>query len=137
MRVVLDTNVFLSAVLFGGKPQQVLDAAFSGRVRIFVSEALVAELDGVLRRPKFGLTTQFIQAIISEMTSLAEWVAPRRHVQVVDDDPTDNQVIDCAIEAGAHYIVSGDAHLLRLAKFENTPILDVDGFLRLMEEHST
>ncbi len=134
MRIVLDTNVFLSAILFGGKPQQVLDAAISGRARIFISGGIVIELEGVLRRAKFALPAQFVQTVVAEVMSLAEWVTPRSHSQAVADDPTDNEVIDCAIEAEADYIVSGAAHLLRLGEVGRTRIVDADSFLRLIED---
>ncbi len=74
--------------------------------------------------------------MIAEVTSLAEWVAPRRHVSVVPDDPADNEVIDCAVEARAEYVVTGDAHLSRLAEFERIRILDAHALVRLIENPS-
>ncbi len=133
MRAVVDTNVFVSGLLFGGKPQEVLESAVSGRVALFVSPTMVAELEGVLRRPRFGLTDQFVRAAIAEVTSLAEWVIPQARAEVVKDDPTDNEVIDCAVESRADCIVTGDGHLLRLREFQGIRIVDAAEF-RLLEE---
>ena len=112
MIVVLDTNVILSAVMFGGKPRQILEAALSGTVRLFVSEPLVAELQTVLQRPKFGVGAQFVQTVISELAAIAEWIEPTEHFEVVKDDPSDNRFIDCAVAAKADYLITGDNHLL-------------------------
>ncbi len=134
MRIVLDTNVYVSAILFGGKPQQVLDTAISRRAEVFVSDAIVSEIEDVLRRPKFSLTAEFVRSVMAEVTALTHWVAPVRHVSATKEDPADNDVIDCAVEARAEYVVSGDAHLLRLGEFEGIRIVDADTFLRLMED---
>ncbi len=82
-----------------------------------ISEAMVAQLQGVLQRPKFGVKAEIIQSIISELTLLAEWVTPKTHLDLVKADPADNQVIDYAVEASADYIITGDTHLLQLGKY--------------------
>jgi uncharacterized protein len=134
MTVVLDTNVVLSAILFGGKPRQVLEAALSGTIRLFVSEPMITELQSVLQRPKFGVSAQFVQTIVSEFAAIAEWVEPTEHFEVVEDDPTDNQFIDCAVAAKADYLVTGDSHLLRHGRYGKTKIVNVDGFITILSK---
>ncbi len=129
MRIVLDTNVILSAVLFGGKPRQVLDLVLSGRLDLSLSEAIISELRGVLARPKFGLTAPTIESMIGELTSVAEWVVPTRNLEVIADDPSDNEILNCAVEARADYIVSGDVHLLTLGKLGDIVIVNPETFL--------
>jgi putative PIN family toxin of toxin-antitoxin system len=137
MTVVLDTNVVLSAILFGGKPRQVLEAALSGTVRLFVSEPIIAELQRVLQRPKFGISAQFIQTVVSEFTAIAEWVEPTEHFEVVVDDPTDNQFIDCAVAAKVDYIVTGDNHLLKLGQYGKIKIVNADSFTTILSKGMT
>ena len=132
MRVVLDTNVVVSAILFGGRPQEILKAALAGDLRLCISEAMVTELQGVLQRPKFGFKAEIIQSIISELTLLAEWVTPKTHLNLVKDDPADNQVIDCAVEASADYIITGDKHLLQLGKYGKVEIANPDAFIKML-----
>ncbi len=134
MKVVLDTNVILSGILFGGKPRSVLEAASSGQIKMCISEVLLSELEGVLRREKFGLDTRVVQAIVAELTSTAEQVQPTSHVSVISDDPSDNDVLDCALEARADYIVSGDRHLLALGRCASVLILSPDDFLKQLAE---
>ncbi len=132
MRVVLDTNVVVSAILFGGKPQEILKAAVAGDLRLCISEAMVTELQGVLQRPKFGFKAQIIQSVISELTLLAEWITPTKHFNFVKADPADNQVIDCAVEASADYIISGDKHLLQQGKCGKVEIANPDAFIKIL-----
>lgn len=134
MNVVRDTNVILSAILFGGKPRQVLEAALSGSIRVFVSESTMTELQDVLHRPKFGFSSQVVQTIVSEFSAMAEWVEPTEHFRTVVEDPKDNQFIDCAIAANADFLVSGDNHLLRLGKCGGTMILNADSFITVLSK---
>ena len=133
LRVVLDTNVLVSALLYGGNPRKVLQSAISGAFDLSVSEALIEELQAVLQRPRFGLTVQFVHNTIAELTSTAQWVVPTKHHQLVDDDPSDNLVLDCAVEAEADYLVTGDDHLLRLRKCGKVSIVNPQHFLEVLE----
>jgi hypothetical protein len=132
LKVVLDTNVLLSAILFGGKPRQILEAAFEGSIRTFVSQAMINELQSVLDRPKFGFTSQISQSIVSEIASIAEWIEPTRHHAIVKEDPADNDILDCAIEAKADYLVTGDNHLLRQVECSGVEIVNPDKFLGIL-----
>ena len=134
MIVVLDTNVVLSAILFGGKPRQVLEAALSGTIQLFVSEPMVEELQTVLQRPKFGVGARFVQTVISEVTAIAEWVEPKEQSEVVKDDPADNRFIDCAVAAKADYLISGDNHLLKLRQWGKTRIVKVEDFITILSK---
>jgi putative PIN family toxin of toxin-antitoxin system len=134
MTVVLDTNVILSAIFLGGKPRQILGAALGGSMRLFVSEPIIAELQRVMQRPKFGISAQFVQTVVSELTAVAEWVEPTKHLEVVDDDPTDNQFIDCAVAANVDYLVTGDSHLLKLGQYGNTRIVNADAFITILSK---
>jgi len=132
MTVVIDTNVVLSAILFGGKPKQVLEMALSGSIQLAISESLVNELQGVLQRPKFELSAQLIQTVVSEYASIARWIEPSQHFNVVVDDPSDNQFIDCAVAAKADYLITGDKHLLNLGTFKMVKIVSVDNFIAIL-----
>jgi len=136
MRVVLDTNVLLSAILFGGKPQHIVESALEGVIRVSISEPMLAELQGVLQRPKFGFGPEAVQSIVSELTTIAEWVIPQTHFDLVKNDPADNHMIDCAIAAEADYLVTGDRHLLRLEECGKTRIVNPDTFVRIMPKET-
>jgi putative PIN family toxin of toxin-antitoxin system len=129
VEVVLDTNILISAILFGGKPRRILELALRGEIKICVSEPILEELKGVLRRTKFDFGAEVIQTILTELVSLANFVHPSQKIKIVTKDPDDNRIIECALEARADYIITGDSHLLNLMKFRDILIVTPDKFL--------
>ena len=133
LRVVLDTNVLISAILFGGKPRQILEKAIRGEIRLCLSEPILQELSGVLRRSKFDYSAEMIQFILTELTGIADFVNPPGTINVVLEDPEDNRILECAVEAKADYIITGDFHLLKLSRYLNIEVLNVAAFLEKTE----
>ena len=129
LRVVLDTNVLISAILFGGKPRQILEKTIRGEIRLCLSEPILEEVKGVLKRPKFDYSPEMIQIILTELTGIADIVNPSETIHVVLEDPDDNRILECAVEAGANYVVTGDLHLLKLSRYRDTEILNTAAFL--------
>jgi putative PIN family toxin of toxin-antitoxin system len=125
----LDTNVLISAILFGGKPRQILEKAIRGEIRLCISEPILEELSGVLRRSKFDYSPEMIQFILTELTGIADFVNPSETVSVVLEDPDDNRILECAVEAKANDIITGDFHLLKLSRYLNIEVLNPVAFL--------
>lgn len=132
IRVVFDTNVYISALMFGGLPGSLLDLAFLQSFLVVISPALLAELDEKLRL-KFEVAAEDAAIIRAKLESIAEIVRPDMVLHVIADDPDDNRVLECAIHGGADYIVTGDRHLLKLGSYEAIPILTVRQFLDAVE----
>jgi uncharacterized protein len=108
IRVVLDTNVVVSAHLNGeGYERHVLDLALAGKLRLAVSEAILEEYEGVLRRPKFGISRKQVGHSLGLLRAAARVVRPRRLLKVTRD-PSDNHFLECAEAAKADYIVTGN-----------------------------
>jgi len=129
LKVVLDTNVLISAILFGGKPRQILERAIRGEIRLCLSEPILEELKGVLQRSKFDYSPEMIQFILTELTGIADFVNPSETINVVLEDPDDNRILECAVEAGTNYVITGDFHLLKLSRYRNIGVVNVVGFL--------
>ena len=70
-----------------------------------------------------------IQFILTELMAIADFVNPSETLNVVSEDPEDNRILECAVEAGANYVISGDSHLLKLIRYQNIEILNPLGFL--------
>jgi putative PIN family toxin of toxin-antitoxin system len=130
MRTVVDTGVIVSAVLLPhSQPRQALDAAAS-RGKLLVSKATVAELDEVLRRPKFDKYVseekrlEFLAALVhaAEAIEITEIIAECR-------DPKDNKFLELAVSGNADHIISGDADLVTLHPFRGVAILTPQAFL--------
>lgn len=126
MRVVADTNVVVSGLLWKGPSRRLLDAARAGRIALFTSLPLLAELEDVLHRPKFAARLARAGVTARELTlgysALATTVSPAGLPPSVLDDPDDDAVLACAIPAAADVIASGDRHLLALGTFRGIPI---------------
>ncbi|MCF7837609.1 MAG: putative toxin-antitoxin system toxin component, PIN family [Candidatus Marinimicrobia bacterium] len=122
-RVVLDSNVIISGFLFSGPPAHLLKCALHGSVQICISLAMLDEVRDVLQRPKFGLSSDQALTLIEDLHDLCQIVTPTTHVHVIVADPDDNAILECAGAAGAELIVSGDAHLLALGKWQGIDIL--------------
>ena len=131
MRLVLDTNVLVSAFVYGGNPRRIVQLVVSGEVEMSISEPLVHELQNVLLREQFDLNPQLVRTALAELNAIAQWVVPKKHHTLIEEDPSDNLVLDCAVEAGADYIVSGDRHLLRLKRCGSVKIISSQQFLSL------
>jgi putative PIN family toxin of toxin-antitoxin system len=127
-RVVADTNVLVSALEFGGKPKQLLDLATDGQVDLAISEAIIAETLRVLR-DKFHRTPEWLLESERQVRVIARLVEPTESLRVIEADPTDDRILECAVAAGAEVIVSGDTHLLSLGSFRAISIQRVGEFL--------
>ena len=128
MRVVLDTNVVASAILWGGTPRLLLNAAREKRIDLFTSTPLLAELTDILGRPKFdkkiaaaGLS---IDEIVDGYARLAAVVSPSP-VPRIAPDPDDDVVLGTALAARAFLIVTGDKALLTVGAHESIRLLTV------------
>lgn len=127
MRAVADTNVFLSALLFGGPPEEIVSLARQGRLELLVSSDILLELSAVLKA-KFAWQDGEIADAVRTIGYCSELVKPRVSIWELADDP-DNRILECAVEGNADFIVSGDHHLLDLQSFRGIRILKARDFL--------
>lgn len=115
MRLVLDTNVVASGLLWNGAPSRLLDAAQTGELELFTSTRLLAELAGILARAKFAKSIAATglprEELVLGYAELATVIAPAAIPPTIAADPSDDQVLACAFTANADLIVSGDKHL--------------------------
>ncbi len=139
MRVVLDTNVVISGLLWYGAPRKLLEAARQHQIQLFTCPPLIDELDDVLNREKFAhrlaLANVSRHTLITGYAALSTLVEPASIPPVIEDDPDDDIVLACALAAQADVIVSGDQHLLRLASFQNIAILNARDMLQILAEY--
>ncbi len=134
MRLVLDTNVVASAILWGGTPPQLVDAAKAGVFELVTSQTLLAEQLDVLGRKKFAARLQDAgltpQGIVDDLRRLAPVVSPPAVPRVVPNDPDDDHVLAGALDGSADLVVSGDRHLLVIGSFEGMPIVTASEAVR-------
>ena len=131
-RVVLDTNVLISALLFEGDPSKIVKLWQEGRIVPVISKEIFSELRAVLDYPKFRLSGEEIKVIVEqEVLPYFEVVEINKHVTRICRDPDDEKFISCALGAGAEYLVSGDKDLIELKRVQSVRIIHVSEFLKL------
>lgn len=135
MRVVLDTNVVASALLWGGVPRLLLQAGREKRVDLFTSAALLAELTDILARRKFSkkiaASTLTVDQLVDRYAALAALVRPTPTPRIARD-PDDDVVIGTALAARADLVVTGDKPLLSVADYQGVRILGVPQALQII-----
>lgn len=130
-RLLLDTNVLVSAILFAGKPARLVNAAREGTFTAVVSLHILGELIEVLQRPAFGYERDHAEAFAEEIAVWAE-VWPVEHAQTGDcRDPNDEPILAAAVLADVDYIVTGDGDLLTLASAP-VAVITIDAALGLL-----
>lgn len=131
-KVVIDTSVYISAIIFGGRPEQVLSLIKDKKVSGFTSPKILLELSRKLNI-KFGWNEEKIKLVIKNLTRYIQMVNPNVKLKVVKQDPKDNKILECAVAGDANYIVTGDKHLLKLRQFEGIKIVTPADFLRAVK----
>jgi putative PIN family toxin of toxin-antitoxin system len=134
MQVVLDVNVLISAVISSrGAPAQILRHWEEERFDLVVSPPILEELERVIRYPRiqqrYNLPEREVARFLQLIRSGAIVVEPEVEVTAIERDPSDNRYLECAVEGGASYIISGDQHLLELGEFGGIVILAPAGFI--------
>lgn len=130
MRVVIDTNVLISATFWSGKPKQILNMARRGEIRFLTSRVLLDELREILVRDDkpFRLSEDEAAYTVEKFEGPAEIVRPRCNVNICTHE-TDNRVLECALDGKAKWIIRGDRHLLDLGSFGETRIVTPADFM--------
>jgi len=133
LKVVFDTNVYISAVLTSGTPRVVLLESFSREeIEVLISEPILSEIERILRL-KIGRSYGDIMAILIAIRQNTTLISPELELSVIAEDEADNRIVECAIQGKAQYIVSGDHHVLSLEEYRGVRILSPTEFLREVE----
>jgi putative PIN family toxin of toxin-antitoxin system len=129
-KVVIDTNIFISAFGWKGKPKKILKLVEEGKIKNFTSLAIIEEIKRVTSYKRLRFPNDLQAEIIEFIYFYSEMVTPKKKLDVIKEDTNDNKFLECAVEAKAKYIISGDKHLLNLKAFGGIEILTADDFLR-------
>jgi putative PIN family toxin of toxin-antitoxin system len=134
MRVVLDTNVVVSALLFKTTLSKIIALWQRGAIIPVISKDTFQELQAVLAYPKFALTRDEIRALLEgEILPFFEVIEVREAVKGICADPADDKFLACALSASADYLVSGDKALTELKQYKSVTIIKPSEFLKLFD----
>lgn len=138
MRVVLDTNIFVSALISRqGNPAKILDKWQKKEIEVVVSSAIIAEIHQVTGyerlQKKYHRIREEREGLIDDLRKFATIVEPQQKLSVVLADESDNRYIECAVESGANYVVTGDPHLLTVNEYQGILMISPATFLAILE----
>lgn len=138
MRVVLDANIFVSALISRqGNPAKILDKWQKKEIEVVLSAAIIAEIERVTGyerlQKKYHRIREEREGLIDDLKGFATVVEPQKKLSVVQADESDNRYIECAVESGANHIVTGDPHLLTVKEYQGIVIITPATFVALLE----
>jgi putative PIN family toxin of toxin-antitoxin system len=132
-RVTLDSNAFVSAIKFGGRPRALLELAIKGQVHISTSQAIIDETRRILEE-KFGFAGDDMADAQTTINAATHRIKPTVILEVVKDDPDDNKIIECAVSSRSDAIITNDKDLLRMRVYDGIRMMRVGEFLRELEQ---
>jgi len=134
MKIVLDTNVFISGIFFGGPPSQILQSWRKSQIKIVLTEQILEEYQRVGEELSAKYPSINIEPIIELFTIFGEFVETKGITETICEDPDDNKFIECAIASKSKLIVSGDKHLLKISGYKEIEVFKprqfVDNYLK-------
>lgn len=138
MKIVLDTNIFISAFLWQKNAKEIFIFAQNKNVKICANQELLEEFQAVLEYAKFNSCFEkahkTLHEIIDEVLEIVKIYPSLKFKKIIiKEDPSDDKILSCALSSGADFIISGDKHLLKLKIFEGIPILSPRQFLDKFE----
>ena len=141
IKAVFDSNIIISGLIANaGAPYEVLEAWRRRGVVLLVSDAIIEEVADVLARPFFRDKRHISKSDIARVRHALKMdaivVPSNTHLEVVGDDPDDDRIVECALDGGADYIVSGDHHLLGLKRFRGIQIVTAREFLAVLQSET-
>ncbi len=129
-KVVLDTNIYVSALaLFSESASQIIELAILGEIELYVSRPILIEFKRVLT-VKFRYSENDANERLASIIRVATLVNPKERFSAVQNDETDNRILECAFAARANFIISGDKHLKNLREFKSIKVLPPSEFIR-------
>ena len=131
-QIVADTNTLISALGWKGNEYNLILKIMQRKFQLCLSLDTLNEFKEVALRPKFGFSAEETDEFIEALIEVSDVVVPEEKINVIKDDPADNIFLECALEAKADYIVSGDKHLLKLKEFKGIKIIKTQEALKLI-----
>jgi len=129
MKIVLDTNIFVSSFFWGGNPRKIMERIIDGKDTLFICKEITQEIASVMSRQKFNVNKEYITHFIRSIEEISNRITLTGIIQNVCRDSEDDKIIECAVLANADCIITGDSDLLILEKFREIKIITAQNFL--------
>ena len=130
MILTVDTNVIISALGWNGPEFELMTLIFEGKITMALSPPILEEFIGVARLGKLGFSDDDIDDFVDALLNTCKIVFPEENISLVESDPSDNRIIECAVASNSTHIITGDKDLLTLRGYKKIEILRASDFLK-------
>ncbi len=132
IKVVLDTNIYLSGLIFpGSAPEEVLNLGRKRQILVYISPFILSEIKNILIS-KFDYSDDYAKKLTDEVLKFTVLIQPITKINIIKENKDDNHILECAVAAKADFLVSGDKkHILHLKKIKDTKIISAKEFLTM------
>jgi putative PIN family toxin of toxin-antitoxin system len=133
MKLVLDTNVFISAFYWGGNPQEIIDRIIEGTDKLYITDEILGEVASVMARPKFKSSPETIKKYTQALEKIGKKIFIPGNIRGICRDRDDDDKIECGVLSNADYIITGDDDLLTLKEYKHTKIITAKEYLQIID----
>jgi putative PIN family toxin of toxin-antitoxin system len=133
MKVVLDSNIFISSFFWKGAPRRIFDRVTNGLDELYITDEILQETATVMSRKKFGAEGKEIDDYINIIKGCSIKVFPKNEVERISRDKDDNKILECGFEGYVDFIITGDDDLLVLKNYKNIRIVKPKEYLDILE----
>ena len=127
-KVVLDTNVLISAFGWKGASRKIFHKCIKGELDLFLTIEMFDELKRVVNYPKFKFSQAEIDEFLDQILEIGSLVEPGIKLEIIKEDPSDNKFFECAVAVAADYIISRDPHVLKVKEYKGIKIISPEAF---------
>ncbi|GHV86005.1 hypothetical protein AGMMS50230_16130 [Spirochaetia bacterium] len=132
MKVVIDINIFVSAFLWEGNPEKIIDRVIDGTDVLYITKEILEQISEVLNRPKFNADKEGVKYYIKAIEEMANELTAAIKIQNGSRDIDDNSILECGITGNVDYIITGDDDLLVLKEFNGIKIITPKDYLEII-----
>ena len=133
MKLVLDTNIYISSFFWGGNPRKIMERIISGKDSLFVSKEILTEVFSVMARPKFNVREEYIYRFINAIEEIAYNVKLTGIIKNICRDKDDDKIVECASLSNADFIITGDDDLLTIKEFRSIRIITANEYVNILK----
>jgi len=134
MKIVLDSNIFVSSFYWAGNPRKVFDRVTNGLDELYITDEIIKEIISVMSRKKFDTKIEKINEYIKIIESYSIKILSQNIPQNISRDKNDNKILQCGIDANVEFIITGDNDLLVIEEYNKIKILKPNEYLKIIEE---
>jgi len=134
MKLVLDTNIFISAFYWGGNSEKIINRIIEGVDELFISDQIITEISNVMARPKFKTKPETIIGYIKTIEKSSKKIFVDGKIKDICRDKDDDDKLECAILANADFIITGDEDLLVLRDYKTVKIVTQKEYLDIIDD---